>query len=60
MSIKNSPDRYELFYGSLSKNELFSPEDLKKLLATKYLEGPCCHYYDEFIGTLRSMIMDIY
>ncbi|WP_349948672.1 hypothetical protein ABFV83_09735 [Lacrimispora sp. BS-2] len=28
-------------------------------LSTPYPDGLCCHYYDEFFGTLRSMIFDV-
>jgi predicted choloylglycine hydrolase len=36
-----------------------SKEDLKSLLLTKYPEGLCCHYYDEFFGTTKSIVMDL-
>ena len=34
-------------------------EDLRELLSTPYPQGLTCHYYDEFFGTLRSMIIDL-
>jgi predicted choloylglycine hydrolase len=59
MSMKNSLERYKLIYDTLDGKERISPDDLKQLLSTKYPDGLCCHFYDEFFGTLRSMVFDV-
>lgn len=59
MSMKNSLKRYKLICDTLDGKERISPEDLKQLLSAKYPKGLCCHFYDEFFGTLRSMIFDL-
>jgi predicted choloylglycine hydrolase len=59
MDMKNSLERYNLICDIMSDKKYISPEDLKQLLSTKYPEGLCCHFYDEFFGTLRSMVFDV-
>lgn len=59
MSMKNSLERHDLICNTLDGKEQISPEDLKRLLSTKYPDGLCCHFYDEFFGTLRSMVFDV-
>lgn len=34
-------------------------ETLRKILSDPYPEGLCCPYYNEFFGTLRSMVFDL-
>lgn len=59
VSMKNSIKRYQRICDTLNKTERISPEDLKRLLSAKYPEGLCCHFYDEFFGTLRSSVYDV-
>lgn len=59
LSMRNSLWRYKLISETLDINEHVSIEDLKELLSTQYPEGLCCHFYDEFFGTLRSMVFDL-
>ncbi|WP_094604187.1 hypothetical protein SPSIL_036230 [Sporomusa silvacetica DSM 10669] len=59
LSMTNSLERYKLICDTLDGKEHILPEDLKRLLSTKYPEGLCCHFYDEFFGTLRSMVFDV-
>ena len=59
LSMKNSLERYQLISETLDSKEQVSQEDLKQLLSEKYPDGLCCHFYDEFFGTLRSMIFDV-
>jgi predicted choloylglycine hydrolase len=59
VSMKNSIERYTRICDTLNGTEQISPEDLKRLLSAKYPEGLCCHFYDEFFGTLRSMVYDV-
>jgi len=57
--MRNSLIRYELINRTLKKKTNITREDLRNLFSTKYPEGLCCHYYDDFFGTLRSMIFDL-
>lgn len=36
-----------------------TPENLRGLLTEHYPDGLCCHYYDGYFGTLRSMLFDL-
>ncbi len=56
--MKNSVIRYELINNTLKNNSNIKKEDLKNLLSKKYPEGLSCNYYEDFFGTLRSMILD--
>lgn len=58
-SMRNSVSRYELLEKELGQNNKISKAFIRKLLSTKYPEGLCCHYYDEFFGNLRSIIFDV-
>jgi len=53
----NSIVRYNKIEEVLSKKGAVSIHELEALLKTKYPEGLLCHYYPEFFGTIRSMIM---
>ncbi len=55
--LKHSLVRYERIEKMLSKEKV-SQEDIKHLLSTKYPQGLMFNYYDEFLGTLRSVIFD--
>lgn len=59
VSMKNSLDRYKLICDMLNRKEQILAEEIKQLLSTKYPDGLCCHFYDEFFGTLRSMVFDV-
>ncbi|MEM1486266.1 C45 family peptidase [Oscillospiraceae bacterium PP1C4] len=58
-SMNNSVKRYNLIRDILGSMEQITPDNLKNLISTKYPEGLCCHFYDEFFGNLRSMIFDV-
>jgi predicted choloylglycine hydrolase len=34
-------------------------DEMKRLLATPYPEGPCAHFYSEWFGTLHSCVFDV-
>lgn len=55
--LKHSLVRYERIKEMLSKEKV-SKEDIKNLLSTKYPQGLMVNYYDDFFGTLRSVIFD--
>lgn len=59
LSMRNSIIRYELMTRTARDKSNISSQDLKTLLSDKYPNGLCCHYYDEFFGTLRGMIFDL-
>jgi predicted choloylglycine hydrolase len=58
-SMKNSVVRYNLINKYLNEKEKVTPDDLKLLLSTMYPNGLCCHYYEDFFGTLRGMVFDL-
>ena len=49
MSMKNSLERYKLICDTINGKNTVSADDLKQLLSTKYPEGLCCHFYDDFL-----------
>ncbi len=55
--LKHSLVRYERIGEMLSKDKI-SQEDIKNFLSTKYPQGLMFNYYDEMLGTLRSVIYD--
>jgi hypothetical protein len=59
LSMQNSLVRYKLINDKLEGNKLFGREDLKQFLSDQYPVGLCCHYYDDFFGTLHSMVFDV-
>lgn len=58
-AMKNSVVRYNLINKYLNNNEMITQDKLKSLLASMYPEGLCCHYYEDFFGTLRGMVFDL-
>ncbi len=58
--MPNSPVRYQTIQRYIEQTApKVSVETLKTLLTTGYPNGLCCHYYEEFFGTLHSMIFDL-
>jgi len=51
--------RYEYIRQYLDAAENITEEDLKLILLSKYPDGLCCHFYDDFFGTTKSMAMDL-
>jgi len=59
-AMRNSRIRYQTIQASLDQAApRITRETIKTLLSTRYPEGLCCHYYDEFFGTLRSIVFDL-
>lgn len=58
MVIENSVIRNNLILDLFRKDRRITKNDIKNLLTTSYPNGLCCHYYQEFFGTLRSMLFD--
>lgn len=59
MVIDSSVIRNNRITELFQNNDKVSKNALKQLLSLSYPNGLCCHYYDEFFGTLRSMIFDV-
>ncbi|GAA0741056.1 C45 family peptidase [Clostridium oceanicum] len=58
-SMKNSVVRYNLINKYLNEKEIVTKDNLKTFLSTMYPKGLCCHYYEDFFGTLRGMVFDL-
>lgn len=59
-AMKNSSVRQEIIESSLQHaSPEIGEETLRRILTQKYPDGICCPYYDEFFGTLRSLIFDL-
>jgi predicted choloylglycine hydrolase len=57
-AMRHSLQRYEWIRQKLSQADTLTTEDLKEMLLSKYPEGVCCHFFNEFFGTTKSMIID--
>lgn len=55
--MTNSVKRYEYIERSLAGKSEITRDMLKEMLLSMYPNGMCCHYYDEFFGTTKSMIL---
>ncbi len=54
----NSQTRYDAIQSRLGGTQKVNRETIKSLLSEEYPKGLACHYYEEWFGTLRSMIFD--
>lgn len=57
-AFRHSVLRYGLLQKKMENTSLVTVSELKDMLLTHYPEGLCCHYYQEFFGTTKSMIID--
>lgn len=57
-AMANSLRRCEIIRACADGEEKISVDRLKSLLLLPYPEGLCCHCYDDFFGTTKSMIID--
>jgi hypothetical protein len=58
--LKNSKKRYELIGSVLSKAQpRIGKETLRGLLGKEIYDGLCGHYYNDYFGTLFSVIYDL-
>ncbi|MEZ2660903.1 C45 family autoproteolytic acyltransferase/hydolase [Aneurinibacillus aneurinilyticus] len=56
----HSEMRYSSVWNSLLRDAPYiNDEKIRNLLSTPYPYGPCCHFYSNGMGTLRSMIFDV-
>ncbi len=59
MAMENSVVRYKLIESYMEKADKLKEDDLKELLLSMYPTGLCCHWYDDFFGTIRSVVFDV-
>lgn len=57
--MEHSACRYDYINKYMEHTDGISVNDLKNLLLAEYPNGLCCHWYDEFFGTIRSMVFDV-
>lgn len=53
----HSAKRYNYIKDSLVNKTAFTRETLKEMLLARYPQGLCCHYYEEYFGTTKSMVI---
>lgn len=58
MAMQHSLQRYEWIKKKLDHASHITHEDLKKMLLSKYPDGLCCHFFNAFFGTTKSMVID--
>jgi predicted choloylglycine hydrolase len=56
--MAHSQNRHDAIQSRLGGKQPVDWQTIKSLLSDEYPNGLACHYYDEFFGTLRSMIFD--
>lgn len=57
-AMNHSLVRYERIKEILDQPGLVTVDELKNMLLSPYPHGLCCHYYNDFFGTTKSMIID--
>ncbi len=57
--MRHSFERYETIRQYFDHAHGVTLNDLKTLLLSQHPQGLCYHYYDEFFGTTKSMVMDL-
>lgn len=57
--MKHSAVRYHRMDEVMRKTEKISLDGIKKLCTTQYPEGLHCPWYDDFLGTTKSLIFDV-
>lgn len=58
--MRHSKTRYDTITSRLRQAAPnITPETMRSLLSEPYPAGLCAHYYEEYFGTLHSMILDV-
>ncbi|MDT8717527.1 hypothetical protein IAI10_12720 [Clostridium sp. 19966] len=57
--MRQSVYRYDAMVKKLEAENKIEKSALKELLSTNIPNGLACHYYDEWLGTLWSMLFDV-
>lgn len=55
--LVHSARRYDYIRQQLDGKTGVSREQLKGMLLAKYPDGLCCHFFEEFFGTTKSMVI---
>lgn len=58
--LEQSTNRYHTLYEHLNRNEQVSIESLKGLVQKEYPAGLTVHNYEEWFGTLHSVLFDLH
>ncbi|PFS61679.1 choloylglycine hydrolase [Bacillus cereus] len=58
--LEQSTNRYHILYDHLNRNEEVSMESLKGLVEKEYPTGLTVHNYEEWFGTLHSVLFDLH
>lgn len=58
--LEQSINRYHTLYDHLNRNEQMSMESLKGLVEKEYPTGLTVHNYEEWFGTLHSVLFDLH
>ncbi len=57
-AMKNSIVRYETLKRFMEDKKNLEEKEIKELFLTKYPQGMSTHYYDDWFGTIKSVVMD--
>lgn len=57
-ALSHSIKRYQWIRKELEGFHEITCEKLKNMLLSKYPNGLCCHFYREYFGTTKSMVID--
>lgn len=57
-AMRHSLQRYKWIRQKLDGASDITSENLKEMLLSKYPAGLCCHFFNEFFGTTKSMVID--
>jgi len=59
LAMEHSFCRYEFVKNYMDQASQVTENDLKEILLAKYPTGLCCHWYDDFFGTIKSLVFDV-
>lgn len=58
VAMRHSLERYHWIQETMSKSGKVGREQLKQMLLSPYPQGLCCHFYNDFFGTTKSMVIN--
>ncbi|GAU78479.1 C45 family peptidase [Fusibacter sp. 3D3] len=58
-AMNNSVVRYQTIDAFINQNDKHSADQIKSFLLTDYPQGLNCRGFDEFFGTIKSVVMDL-
>ena len=58
VAMRHSLQRYQWVAEKLDGARGVTPADLKKMLLADYPNGLCCHFFKDFFGTTKSMVVN--